>query len=308
MTTHSATSPSRLRLPVRQAQAWRANFAKSEATVAGRVATLVSLMMVGLALWLVLFGLVLSGLTEHHQQQHLYTAFRTQLAEATAPTGGQIKDGAPVAIIDGAAGGVHGLVVVEGTTSSDLKNGPGHYPGTALPGQPGASTVFGRGTSYGGPFGSITSFAPGDKITATTAQGTFTYIVEDVRRSGDPLPGTLATGSGQLTLITSTSGGWASAWSDKQTVYVDAILSGKTVEAPSGTNSPRPADVLQKGDTSGIVVLVLWMQLLLIAGVAIVWGRARWGRSQAWLIGVPIVLGALWGATSCAWQLLPNVF
>jgi sortase A len=148
----------------------------------------------------------------------------------------------------------------------------------------------------------------GDEITATTAQGKFQYIVEDVRRSGDPLPAVLSAGSGQLTLITSTSGGWRSVWSAKQTVYVDAILKGKAALAPSGANSHRPADKLQSGDRSQLVVLVLWMQLLLVAAIALVWAVARWGKTQAWLIGLPIMLGALWGTTSCAWQLLPNLF
>ena len=307
MTTHGAVRRTGFEVPVRWARQWREGYARSEATAVGAVLSWVSLAVAGLCVWLVVFGLLLSGLTEHHAQQHLYTAFRTQLAEATAPTGGPIADGAPVALIDSAAGGIHGLVVVEGTTSSDLRAGPGHYPGTPLPGQPGASTVFGRGTSYGAPFEGIVALRAGDAITATTAQGKFTYIVEDVRRSGDPLPASLSSGSGQLTLITSTSGGWRTAWSAKQTVYVDAILKGHSALAPSGSNSPRAADKLQSGDRSQLVVLVLWLQLLLVAALGVVWGVVRWGKPQTWVIGLPIALGALWGTTSCAWQLLPNL-
>ncbi len=200
------------------------------------------------------------------------------------------------------------MIVVEGTTSTDLKSGPGHYPGSPLPGQPGASTVFGRGTTYGAPFAAIWRLGVGDVIMATTAQGVYRYVVEDVRRAGDPLPATLPAGGSQLTLITSTSGGWRSAWSAGRTVYVDAILTGKAADAPGDRNAPRPADKLQRADTSGIVVLILWLELLLAASIGIVWARARWGSGQAWLIGLPIGLGALWGATACAWQLLPNVF
>ena len=152
MTTPGVAAPSWLLLPWREARAWWTSFARTDATTVNRITTLMTLTIVGLAIWPIAFGLVFSRLSEHHAQQNLYTEFRQQLAEATAPIGGPIADGAPVALLNAAAGGLHGLIVVEGTTSTDLKSGPGHYPGSPLPGQPGASTVFGRGTTYGAPF------------------------------------------------------------------------------------------------------------------------------------------------------------
>jgi sortase A len=49
------------------------------------------------------------------------------------------------------------------------------------------------------------------------------------------------------------------------------------------------------------------MQLLALGVVGIVIGRARWGLWQPWLVGVPIVLAALWGASNEVWALLPNL-
>src|SRR3954454_6898159 len=67
--------------------------------------------------------------------------------------------------------------VIEGVDDADLHEGPGHYPGTPLPGQDGNSAIAGHRTTYGAPFANIDELVPGDKITVTTIQGTFTYAV-----------------------------------------------------------------------------------------------------------------------------------
>ena len=43
-------------------------------------------------------------------------------------------------------------VVIEGVERKDLRKGPGHYPGTALPGQVGNFVVSGHRTTYSAPF------------------------------------------------------------------------------------------------------------------------------------------------------------
>ncbi|MFM7062423.1 MAG: class E sortase, partial [Actinomycetes bacterium] len=68
-------------------------------------------------------------------------------------------------------------VVVQGVSKSDLKKGPGHYGGTALPGQPGNAAIAGHRTTYGAPFNRIDELEPGDEIITTTPQGRFTYRV-----------------------------------------------------------------------------------------------------------------------------------
>ena len=68
-------------------------------------------------------------------------------------------------------------VIIEGVSKTDLKKGPGHYPGTPLPGQAGNSAIAGHRTTYGAPFNRIDELVPGDEINVTTPQGKFVYVV-----------------------------------------------------------------------------------------------------------------------------------
>ncbi|MET0325654.1 MAG: class E sortase [Ilumatobacteraceae bacterium] len=65
--------------------------------------------------------------------------------------------------------------VVYGVQVADLKNGPGHYPDTPMPGQLGNSAIAGHRTTYGQPFFRLDEVAPGDEIVLTTVQGRFVY-------------------------------------------------------------------------------------------------------------------------------------
>jgi sortase A len=65
--------------------------------------------------------------------------------------------------------------VVAGVQPDDLKKGPGHYPGTPMPGQFGNSAIAGHRTTYGQPFYRLDEVAAGDEIVLTTVQGRFVY-------------------------------------------------------------------------------------------------------------------------------------
>jgi sortase A len=69
-------------------------------------------------------------------------------------------------------------VVVEGTATNDLRSGPGHYPGTPLPGERGTVGIAGHRTTYGAWFRRIDQLRRGDPITITMGYGRFTYRVE----------------------------------------------------------------------------------------------------------------------------------
>lgn len=69
-------------------------------------------------------------------------------------------------------------VVVEGTDRDALKKGPGHQPGTAMPGQIGNVLLAGHRTTYGAPFGRLDERQGGDEMVAQTAAGTFTYHMQ----------------------------------------------------------------------------------------------------------------------------------
>ncbi len=109
--------------------------------------------------------------------------------------------GAPVAVLSIPAIGLR-TVILQGTTSSVLEDGPGHLRDTVMPGQAGVSVILGRQTAYGGPFGGLASLVPGDSIKVVTGQTVASYKVIDLRRAGDPLPPTLATGAGRMILVT----------------------------------------------------------------------------------------------------------
>jgi sortase A len=68
-------------------------------------------------------------------------------------------------------------VVVEGVGKEDLKKGPGHYPGTAMPGAVGNMVISGHRTTYGAPFNRIDELHRGDAIVLETRDTWFTYRV-----------------------------------------------------------------------------------------------------------------------------------
>jgi sortase A len=70
------------------------------------------------------------------------------------------------------------LVVLDDVSVADLQQGPGHYPGTALPGRPGNFAVAGHRTTYGAPFFHLDVLRRGEEVLVTYRRGRrFTYRV-----------------------------------------------------------------------------------------------------------------------------------
>jgi len=65
----------------------------------------------------------------------------------------------------------------DGITLTTLDRGPGHWPGTAMPGQIGNVVVAGHRTSHGAEFRHLDALEPGDEVVFTTEAGSFTYHV-----------------------------------------------------------------------------------------------------------------------------------
>ena len=72
-------------------------------------------------------------------------------------------------------------VVVQGTDGSALRNGPGHYPETPLPGAGGTVAIAGHRTTYGAPFRDVDELGKGDRIELEMPYGRFSYRVERTR-------------------------------------------------------------------------------------------------------------------------------
>jgi sortase A len=71
------------------------------------------------------------------------------------------------------------VTVLAGVRRRDLKMGPGHMPGTPVPGQPGNAVISGHRTTYGAPFADLNDLVPGDRIEVDTAIGTHVYEVRE---------------------------------------------------------------------------------------------------------------------------------
>jgi sortase A len=93
-----------------------------------------------------------------------------------APTVAAPAAGAPVGILSIPKISLS-MVVVEGTDAEQLRAGPGHYPGTPLPGESGNVAIAGHRTTYLHPFYDLDALATGDAIDILTAQGWFVYKV-----------------------------------------------------------------------------------------------------------------------------------
>ncbi|MEU8060128.1 class E sortase [Microbispora bryophytorum] len=88
------------------------------------------------------------------------------------------------------------FAVVEGVGPAELRKGPGHYPGTALPGQLGNFVLSGHRTTYAAPFNRIDELRRGDDIVVDARDARYTYEVarKEVVDPGqvdvvDPVPG-----------------------------------------------------------------------------------------------------------------------
>jgi sortase A len=100
-----------------------------------------------------------------------------KLAYAARALNRRTDDGQPLGRIRVRKIGVN-AVVVAGTDTAALRRGPGHYPGTPLPGARGTVAIAGHRTTYGAWFRRINQLSPGDRIEMTMPYGRFTYAVE----------------------------------------------------------------------------------------------------------------------------------
>ena len=96
------------------------------------------------------------------------------------------------------------VIVVEGVEPDDLRDGPGHYPGTPMPGEDGNVVLSGHRTTYGAPFHNLDHLAEGDSMVVQTRAGEFEYKVQWVQIvNPDNLSVTVSTpGAKEITLTT----------------------------------------------------------------------------------------------------------
>ena len=271
---------------------------------------------------LILIGLVLIGfvvqaigisqLRHSRDQTLLYEQFRYSLADATAPVGqvdpeGELYPlGTPVALVSIPSIGVN-EVVLEGTSSRTMLSGPGHRRDTALPGQTGSAVIMGRQGSYGGPFRHITALAKGDTITTTTGQGIATYTVDAVRYAGDPQPLAPDAGKGRLTLVTASG----PTFLPSGVVRVDATLTSAPFQTPAPVllvGSLGDDEMALGHDESGLLPLLLILELAVVAVLVFTLALRRWGRWHTWVVAVPVTIVIGCTIAEQVTVLLPNLY
>ena len=273
---------------------------RTRSPLAATSATILAALLLAFAAYVGVVGTVVHA----RAQQLAYATFREQLANGTAPlgqiaAGGEpVPLGAPIALLD--APGIH-EVIRQGTTAGVLTGGAGHRRDTPLPGQPGTSLVYGRAAAFGGPFAGLGGLQRGTRLTITTGQGKHTYTVTGVRRAGDPLPPASAS---RVTFVTASG----PAFLPSGALRVDADLTSPVLPmAPLRPVALTDAERPLAGDRSALFGLVLWGQALVGAACLVVWMTVRWGRRQAWLVGVPLLAALGVAVAASAAQLLPNL-
>ena len=250
-----------------------------------RVALVVS--VVGaFALLLLFYEFVLSGIPAARTQAELTATFKQAVPTTTLDLPSTTpEEGTPVALLRIPRIGLT-QVVVEGSSPSDLKIGPGHLSASPLPGEYGNSVIEGRRTTYGAPFGAIDSLHRGDTVSVATGQGAFTYTVSSIKRVSPGQPDVVSpTKDSRLTLVTSNPPFIATG-----RLAVIAKLKGEPVAVPT-----RPATVAESPDLGlapdpiGLTVGLLWLILLVAFAYAAWRWRHRFPRSVLYLLAAPVV-------------------
>jgi sortase A len=196
---------------------------------------------------------------------------------ATAPP----AEGQPVGEIQIPAIGAD-YVVVQGTDTADLERGPGHYLGTALPGNPGNAAIAGHRTTYLRPFYNLDALKPGDPIFITTVQGRFQYTVTDTQVVSPNDTAVLnPTATPTLTLTTCNPRYSASTRMVVQAALVTPVVAAAPVKkVPPARLKAAAADLAGgQGDWTGAL---LW-GLVVAAAALVLWLVWRWRRRRWWV-------------------------
>lgn len=257
-----------------------------------RARTLTGRLLLGIGLTIALFlayEYLCTGTLEARSQRALLTEFRHRVTGGNFDSLHQPVAGGPVALLMIPSLGVH-QVVVEGSGVDQLHDGPGHLPGTSLPGEFGNSVILGHRTTWGAPFANLANLRPGDHIVAVTGQGRFVYRVRGIRDvaggTSDVVGPALAS---RLTLVTSQSVQSGSR------VAVVAKLIGRPLGIPRRPPVPLASDELGlTGDPTGLLLAIIWGQLLAVG----LWATGRfyrlWPRGVAYLLTTPPLVAVLW--------------
>lgn len=145
----------------------------------GALCLVAALVVAGYLGWLLWGTGIGTAREQHHLRQEIDKIIATPGAidPQTHLPAAPIRNGAPIGILK--IPRIHlDMVVVNGTSTADLRKGPGRYLQTAYPWEDtGRVAIAGHRTTYLHPFWALDKLRPGDVIRLVTEYGTFTYHV-----------------------------------------------------------------------------------------------------------------------------------
>jgi len=138
----------------------------------------------------VVYEVYVTNIFAHRLQHHVHTALEQEWANGQDPLAlpGSGQTGIPLGqgianIYIPRFGRDYAFTIVQGTGEGDLEKGPGHYVGTALPGQIGDFAIAGHRVGKGEPFLNLDHLKPGDAIIIETKSEWYVYrVMGDVAR------------------------------------------------------------------------------------------------------------------------------
>lgn len=249
-----------------------------------------------------------TGIYEARAQGDLQTQFERQIATTTT-TPATTVPGAPTTTLAPMEVPPNGDVVarisipkigvdkyvVEGVDVDDLRKGPGRYPATQLPGHEGTAAIAGHRTTYGAPFGDLDQLATGDKIVLTTVQGSFTYLVSELKvvdpNDGSVLANVSDIARPERSLATVTLTTCNPRFSAETRLVVLGRLQlppGQTEalpqqEVPDDKQATKIAGL--SGERSSRTPAILWGLLVALLGLLWWWWFHRYPRWTTWIVG-----------------------
>ena len=184
------------------------------------------------------------------------------------------------------------MVVIEGTDEGQLAQGPGHYPGTPLPGEAGNAAIAGHRTTYLHPFYNLDALVPGDAIDVTTLQGIFVYDMTQ-QQIVDPTDVAVVdpTPTPTLTLTTCNPRYSASQRLVVHAALVASYLAHPKPSAVSTTVDRHRTTPVESAPTKDWLAASLW-GVLVAALITAVWVAARRTRRGA---RATVIVGGLLG-------------
>jgi len=141
----------------------------------------------------VVYQVWITNIFAHQKQVKVHNQFESALDVGVDPLGLPGADQSGIPLGTGIAniyiprlGRDYAFTVVQGTDDASLEKGPGHYVGTALPGQVGNFAIAGHRVGKGEPFLNLDHLRSGDAVIIETAKAWYVYRIIGNKAKGVP--------------------------------------------------------------------------------------------------------------------------